>query len=199
MQEDNFAHAIALTGGIGTGKSTVSKFFMLYGFLIIDADAISKEILSQNSEFVKNCFGMEYIASDGTIDRKKLGSLVFSDLEARKKLENFLHPLIKEEIQKRAKICEDAKKPYLIDIPLFFETKNYDIAKSIVVYATPEQQLSRVIQRDGLSDIEAQNRIKSQMNIDDKKALATFVIDNTKDLKHLQKEVERVINDITKI
>jgi dephospho-CoA kinase len=199
LQEDNFAHAIALTGGIGTGKSTVSKFFMLYGFLIIDADELSKEILSQNVEFVRDTFGEEFIYIDGTIDRKKLGALVFQDSQERKKLENFLHPLIKKAIIKKAEIFEKAQKPYLIDIPLFFETKNYDIKKSIVVYATPEQQLQRIIQRDGLSDIEAINRIKSQMNIDDKKELATFVIDNTKDLKHLQKEVERVINDITKI
>ncbi|QOG12138.1 dephospho-CoA kinase [Arcobacter sp. FWKO B] len=199
MQEDNFKYAIALTGGIGTGKSTVSKFFMLYGFLIIDADELSREILSQNIDFVKVTFGEEYINQDGTIDRKKLGSLIFSNDEERKKLENFLHPLIKKAIIKKAEIFEKAQKPYLIDIPLFFETKNYDIKKSIVVYATPELQLQRIIQRDGLSDIEAKKRIKSQMNIDDKKALATFVIDNTQDLKHLQKEVERVIHDITKI
>ncbi|MDY0365892.1 MAG: dephospho-CoA kinase [Arcobacter butzleri] len=196
MQKDSLQYAIALTGGIGTGKSTVSNLFRLYGFLIIDADKIAKEILSQNSSFVSQTFGKEYILDNGQIDRKKLGSLVFSDESAKKRLEEFIHPLIKDEIYLQANLSEKSCQYYLIDIPLFFETKNYDIPYSIVIYASPEQQLKRVMQRDGLSDIEAQKRIKSQIDISKKKEMATFVIDNTKDLKHLQNEVDRVIRAI---
>ena len=194
-QQNNFKYAIALTGGIATGKSTVANLFMMYGFLIIDADKIAHKLLDEYSLDIANMFGNEFVKENKVI-RSELGKVIFSDNEAKSKLEKFLHPLIKDQIIDEAKIFENAKKPYLVDIPLFFENKNYDIDKSIVVYCDRETQLKRVISRDGLDENLALARINSQMDIEEKKLLSTFVIDNTKNLKNLQNEVDRVMKEL---
>ena len=191
MPKDNFKYAIALTGGIATGKSTVSNLFMLHGFLTIDADKITHKLLDQNYLKIADIFGKSYV-ENGKVIRKKLGALVFNDINEKKKLEDFLHPLIKEEIIKEALLFEKQEKPYLIDIPLFFENKNYNIKNSIVVYTPKNLQIKRLMHRDNCSEDEAIMRIDNQMDIEEKKALATFIIDNSKDLKNLQSEVERV-------
>ena len=191
MQKDNFEYAIALTGGIAMGKSTVLSLFMMYGFLTIDADKITHKLLDDNTDMIKELFGDKYV-SDKKVLRKELGYLIFNDKVQKLKLENFLHPLIKQEITKKALNFETQKKPYLIDIPLFFENKNYDINKSIVVYTTKDIQLQRLIKRDNYTRNEALARINNQMDIEEKKQKATFVIDNTKDLQNLQKEVEKI-------
>ena len=193
--KDNFEHAIVLTGGIATGKSTVASLFMLHGFLTIDADKIAHKILDQEYKTIEKLFGSQYIENQKVL-RKKLGKLIFNNKEEKEKLENFIHPLIKKEIQKEAKVFEEQKKPYLIDIPLFFEKSNYDIKTSIVVYTPRNIQIQRLTQRDKCTEEEAISRINNQMDIEKKKLLATFVIDNSKDLKNLQKEVE---NTKTKI
>lgn len=188
---NNFKYAIALTGGIATGKSTVASLFMMHGFLTIDADKITHRLLDANHWKIADMFGTRYV-QNGVVIRKKLGSLIFNNVDEKKKLENFLHPLIKEEIIKEAALFEEKQKPYLIDIPLFFENNNYDIKNSIVVYTPKEVQIQRLILRDNCERQDALGRINNQMDIEDKKQLATFIIDNTKDLKNLQNEVERV-------
>lgn len=100
---------------------------------------------------------------------------------------------------KEASLFESKNKPYLIDIPLFFENKNYDIARSVVVYTPKEIQIERLQKRDKCDEMTALARINNQMDIEEKKRLASFVIDNSKDLKHLTSEVERVKNEILKI
>ena len=187
----DFKNAIALTGGIATGKSTVASLFMLHGFLTIDADKIAHKILDNNTNTIANLFGKEYI-KDEKVNRPKLGDLIFNNIEEKRKLEQFIHPLIKLQIIKEARVFEEQNKPYLIDIPLFFENKNYDIEKSIVVYTSKEIQLQRLTKRDNSTRQEAQSRISNQMDIEDKKKLSTFIIDNTLNLKNLQNEVERV-------
>lgn len=184
-----FEFAIALTGGIATGKSTVASLLSLNGMRIIDADTISHEILDASCEWVKENFSSEYIQIN-KVDRAKLGALVFSNQEAKTKLENYLHPKIREEIVKRAKEQNKFAFPYLIDIPLFFENKAYDIKQSVVIYTPKEIQLERFMKRNGYSKEESLRRIESQMDIEEKKKRATWVIDNSKDLKHLQKECE---------
>ena len=203
MQNDNsiennnkeFSHAIALTGGIATGKSTVASLFMMHGFLTIDADKIAHKILDKNVAKITELFGEKYI-KDNKVFRKELGNLIFNNEIEKKKLENFIHPLIKEQIIKDAKIFEEQKKPYLIDIPLFFENKNYDIKNSIVVYTPKDTQIERLTARDGSSRTDALSRINNQMDIEDKKLLANYFIDNSKNLKNLQKEVERVKKEL---
>jgi len=193
-----FKNAVVLTGGIATGKSTVANLFMLHGFLTIDADKIAHKLLDIHSDTIASLFGQEYV-ENGKVLRKKLGNLIFNDIDEKKKLEHFIHPLIKEEIQKEASLFESKNKPYLIDIPLFFENKNYDIKKSIVVYTPKEIQIERLQKRDKCDEATALSRINNQMDIEEKKALATYVIDNSENLKHLTNEVERVKNEILKI
>lgn len=190
-----FKYAIALTGSIATGKSTVASLLALNGMRVIDADTISHEILEANAFWVKENFGEEFI-KNGKVDRPTLGKLIFSDTEAKKKLENFLHPLIRQEIEARADKQDSFKFPYLIDIPLFFESKAYDIKEGVVVYTPKELQLERFMKRNGFSQEESLKRIASQMPIDEKKERATWVIDNSKNLKHLQQEVENFVTTI---
>jgi dephospho-CoA kinase len=190
-----FKYAIALTGGIATGKSTVASLLALNGMRVIDADTISHEILNDSLEWVRDTFGDEYITSS-KVDRAKLGALIFSNEKQKKILEEYLHPKIRKEIEARSIKQDSFKFPYLIDIPLFFEKKGYDIKDSVVVYTPQDIQLERFIKRNGYSKEESQNRINSQMPIDEKKAKATWVIDNSKDLKHLQQEVEDFVQKI---
>ncbi|MFA6788072.1 MAG: dephospho-CoA kinase [Arcobacteraceae bacterium] len=189
MNNTTFKHAIALTGGIATGKSTVCSLLKLHGFLTIDADTIAHKLLDENSTTVAQLFGEQYV-QDGHVQRKELGKIIFSNEENKLKLEAFIHPLIKEAIEKEARIFEEQGKPYFIDIPLFFETMHYPISRSVVVYTPKALQIQRLMQRDGIDENEALLKISNQMDIEEKKALATFVIDNSSTLKNLQKEVE---------
>jgi dephospho-CoA kinase len=186
-----FKYAIVLTGGIATGKSSVAKIFKEFGFYIIDADKIAHKILNSSYLAIRELFGAKYIKNQ-KVDRKALGQLIFSNSLAKKRLEELLHPLIYKEI-KRVSIEQDSyKKTYIIDIPLFFETNRYPIDKSIVVYISQKKQLIRLINRDACTVQEAQQRINSQMNIEIKRLKATYLIDNSRDLKFLQEECDRV-------
>ena len=192
---DLYKYAIVLTGGISTGKSTVSKLLEKEGFNIIDADKVAHGILDLNAEGIATLFGSEHI-KEGQVDRKSLGAIIFKEPKNREKLENFLHPLIKEEIENQSRVFEKHMMPYFIDIPLFFETKNYDIDEVVLVYAPLKSQRERLMQRDGFSVEEANNRINAQISIELKKSQSSFVIDNSKDMKHLEKEVEKFITYI---
>lgn len=190
-----FQYAIALTGGIATGKSTVASLMGLNGLRIIDADAISHRILDENSGWVAEHFGPEYV-DKGKVIRSELGKRIFSDPEAKKELESFLHPKIRAAIEAESEKQDRLKYPYLIDIPLFFETNAYPIAHSVVVYTPKELQLERFMKRNGFSREESLRRIESQMDIDEKRSRATWVIDNSANLKHLQAECERFVENI---
>lgn len=195
MSNDLFKNAIALTGGISTGKSTVCNLFKLHGFLTIDADVIAHKLLDENSSKIASMFGNQYV-QDNKVLRKELGKIIFSNEENKLKLEALLHPLIKEEIIKESRIFEEQNKPYFVDIPLFFEKMNYPISKSLVIYTPKELQIQRLMKRDNIDENEAKLKISNQMDIEEKKKLSNMVIDNSKDLKHLQAEVERIIGEI---
>lgn len=190
-----FEYAIALTGSIATGKSTVASLLALNGMRIIDADTISHEILDKSVDWVRETFGEEYIRLS-KVDRSKLGVFIFSNIEAKKTLEDFLHPKIRDEIIKRSEKQDRLKFPYLIDIPLFFENNNYNIKDSVVVYTPSEVQLERFMKRNGYTKEESLKRIATQFPIDEKRDRATWVIDNSKNLKHLQQECEDFVEII---
>ncbi len=194
----NFSYALALTGSIASGKSTVASLLKLHGLQCIDADATAHEVLEDHAKEIGELFGPEYLTK-GKVNRKKLGSLIFADKEAKAKLEAFMHPKIRERILEKSQRFEKLKFPYLIDIPLFFETNAYEIATSVVVYTPKEVQLERLIKRNGLSEEESKQRIAAQMDIEDKKARADFIIDNSGDLKHLQEECELFVEIIKKL
>lgn len=196
MNSDLFKNAIALTGGISTGKSTVCNLFKLHGFLTIDADEIAHKLLDENSHQIAIMFGEEYV-ENGKVLRKKLGPIIFSNEENKLKLEALLHPLIKDEIIEESKLYEAENKPYFIDIPLFFEKMHYPISKSLVIYTPKDIQVQRLMSRDKIDEAEALLKISNQMDIEEKKNLATLVIDNSLNLKNLQREVERILEEIT--
>ena len=122
--------------------------------------------------------------------------MIFSDKDAKKTLEDFLHPKIRAEIEKQSIKQDSFKFPYLIDIPLFFENGNYDINQSVDVYTPQDIQLQRFIKRNGYSMEESLRRIASQMPIEEKKQKATWVIDNSQNLKHFQQECENFVEII---
>lgn len=190
-----FKYAIALTGGIATGKSSVASLLTLNGLRIIDADTIAHRILDENHLWVREHFGEEYV--NGTkVNRPLLGKKIFADPEAKKNLEAFLHPKIRAAIEEASEKQDRLGYPYLIDIPLFFETSSYPIEHSVVVYTPKAIQLERFMKRNGFSEEESLRRIESQMDIEEKKARATWVIDNSSNLKHLQKECEQFVETI---
>ena len=190
-----FEYAIALTGGIATGKSTVASLLGLNGLRIIDADTIAHRILDENGAWVVERFGDAFV-KNGKVDRSALGKIIFADPEAKKELETFLHPKIRAAIEEQSEKQDKLKYPYLIDIPLFFETSSYPIKNSVVVYTPKALQLERFMKRNGFSEEESLRRIESQMDIDEKKARATWVIDNSSNLKHLQRECEQFVDTI---
>ncbi len=190
--KDLYRYAIVLTGGIATGKSTVCDMLKREGFVVIDADKVAHDMLDIKADEIAKMFGKEFV-KEGRVDRKALGGVIFNNRENRLKLEQFLHPLIREEIEKQAEILETKKKPYIIDIPLFFETSSYDIKEVALVYAPLKTQRQRLMDRDGFSKEEANNRINSQISIELKKRQSSFVIDNSQDLDHLHDEVKRFV------
>jgi len=190
-----FEYAIALTGGIATGKSTVASLLGLNGLRIIDADTIAHRILDENCVWVLEHFGDEFV-KNGKVDRSILGKVIFADAQAKKELESFLHPKIRAAIEEQSEKQDRLKYPYLIDIPLFFETASYPIKNSVVVYTPKVLQLERFMKRNGFSAEESLRRIESQMDIEEKKKRATWVIDNSSNLKHLQKECEQFVEAI---
>lgn len=190
-----FKYAVVLTGGIATGKSSATMLLSLYGFRFIDADKIAHAMLDKHHQKIAECFGSEFIV-DSKVDRVKLGTLVFADRSKRKELEALLHPLIYDEIAQQSQEQDKYAKPYIIDIPLFFEGDRYPIERSVVIYTSKEKQLERLIKRDGYTQEEALRRIEAQMDIEEKRKKATYVIDNSGDLKQLQRECDRVKEQI---
>ncbi|MDX1808641.1 MAG: dephospho-CoA kinase [Sulfurospirillaceae bacterium] len=179
---------IVITGSIASGKSTVCKLLKENGYTIVDADKIARELINPKS--IEKLFGAKYIQNN-EVDRKALAKLIFSDKAQREKLNQYIHPLIREKIHHDVKKLEQAQIKYVVDIPLYFESGHYDATTVAVVYCPRELQIERLIKRDDLSREEAILRIENQIDIKNKKAMADFVIDNSQDLEHLKHETKR--------
>lgn len=193
-------YGIAITGGIGTGKSSVSTILRLYGYTIVDADKVAHQVLNNNTSSVVELFSESILGEDNQIDRKKLGKIVFGDYVQKKKLEDLLHPKIRNEILSMANQLESYSQYYFLDIPLFFEVggkKTYDVAEVLLIYAPKELQLKRIIARDGISQEDAIKRIEAQMDIEEKKLQSENIIKNTKGLKELQEEIEKFLQKLS--
>lgn len=179
-----------ITGGIGTGKSTVCKKLASLGVKIIDADLIAHHVLDEKANDIARIFGQNCLKK-GKIDRKVLGEIVFNDPHKRKILEAFLHPIIHKRILEDWKKYSDSGQDCILDIPLYFESKNrYDGFLIIVVYATKEQQFERLRKRDDLGDIPIQKRLDAQWPIEKKRQNADWVVDNSKDMASLEVQIE---------
>ena len=194
-----FKYAIALTGGISTGKSTVSNILKLYGLRLIDADKSTHKILDKEYKEIASIFGHKYIKNN-KVDREELAKLIFNNKKEREKLESFIHPLIFEDIKEQSIQQDKLAFPYIIDIPLFFEKKTYInlIKNSLVVYSPKEEQIKRLSQRDKIDMKKAKAKVELQIDIEKKKKLSTWVIDNSKDLKNLALECENFMNQLEK-
>jgi len=189
---------IGLTGGIATGKSTVSKWLQKRGFQVIDADQIVHELQSIGSPMLASIaaeFGKSVICADGSLDRKTLGQIIFNDPNARHKLEAIMHPAVRAECNEQ--IAQSQANVLFLDVPLLFEAGFDDLADvTVVVSATEQTQLQRLMKRDELSFDQAQERIHSQMPIAEKSRRANFVIDNNGNLCELEENIERFLGEI---
>lgn len=174
---------IGLTGGIASGKSTISSWFRRHGFPVIDADQIARQVVEPGEEGLKRvseAFGQEILKSNGTLDRTRLGSLIFNDPGKRRKLNDLLHPLIRLKMQEELSAFESQGcSAVVLDVPLLFEGPFAGWTdKTVVVYVTRETELSRLMRRDHLSEGEATARIQAQIPLEEKKKRADAVIDN---------------------
>lgn len=195
-----FNNAIAITGGIASGKSTVCNLLKLYGYSIIDTDSIAHNALESSREAVIKAFGDEILESPLKINRKKLGEIVFKNKAKLALLESILHPQIRKEVTLQTQRLESQKILYFIDIPLFFELEargdGYEIPRVLLVYTPAETQLKRMQKRDNLSVESATLRLSNQMDIELKRQRSTFIIENTGDIKSLQKQVEEFLKSL---
>ncbi|GHP36203.1 dephospho-CoA kinase [Helicobacter pylori] len=191
-------NAIALTGGIGTGKSTTIKILESQGYQILDADKIAHQLLQEHRFKIARHFGSEIIEKD-ILNRKKLGVIVFQKANELKWLEDFLHPLIRECMLQKAYELEKNHQAYFLDIPLFFEVggkKCYPVSKVVLVYAPRVLQIERLLERDKLKEAEILQRLACQMDIEQKRTMSDCIIDNSSSLKDLNKQVERFLKTL---
>ncbi|WP_100949703.1 dephospho-CoA kinase [Helicobacter pylori] len=191
-------NAIALTGGIGTGKSTTIKILESQGYPILDADKIAHQLLQEHRFKIAQHFGSD-ILEKGVLNRKKLGAIVFQNANELKWLEDFLHPLIRECMLEKAYELEKNHQAYFLDIPLFFEVggkKCYPVSKVVLIYAPKALQIERLLERDKLKETEILQRLACQMDIEQKRATSDYIIDNSSGLKDLNKQVERFLKTL---
>ena len=193
-----FPNAYVITGSIASDKSTVVNLLKERGFSVIDADLIAHEQLEICKGEIIREFGEQILDEAGKIDRKKLGAIVFNEPKKLKNLEQILHPKIKAEILLKALQLEHLGQVYFVDIPLFFEKKErYAEFKNVaVIYAPKELLLSRLMSRNALSLEDAKARVELQMDIEQKKKMAKFVIDNSNDRENLKLELEKFLKQI---
>lgn len=196
---------VGLTGGIATGKSTVSALLRQAGFPIVDADIVAREVVEPGTptlEKIKLAFGPGII-DNGVLDRRKLGQIVFEDGAQLKKLNDIMQPAISSAMADKINFWRLQNVPILVlDVPLLFERdydKNKLVDKIIVVTASEEIQLFRLENRDQLNNMEARNRVKAQLPMSQKIARADYVIDNNGRIEDLQEQVTVLIKKIKEI
>jgi dephospho-CoA kinase len=186
---------IGVTGGIATGKSTVDAMLAAHGAAIIDADELAREVVLPGEPAlaeVAQRFGAEMLRPDGTLDRARLGAIVFADPDARRDLERITHPRIAELTQERIAQALAGPAPVVaVDIPLLFENGREALFEGVLlVYAPQDVQVRRMRERNGLDTAAAAQRLAAQMPIDEKRARATWVIDNSGDRETTARAVE---------
>lgn len=189
---------IGLTGGIAAGKSMVSGLLAELGAWILDADAISREVVEPGTEGLKAIaaeFGEKVIMPDGTLDRKALGAEVFGDPQKLERLNGILHPIIKAEMLKRAAEIEEQhpKDIVIFDVPLLIESGWQDVADEVWLVSAPvEQRIRRIAMRDGLDEKQAMERISAQMTDEQKAKYADVIINNGGSIQGLKERVTKL-------
>ncbi|MGN7394607.1 dephospho-CoA kinase [Peribacillus frigoritolerans] len=191
---------IGITGGIASGKSTVSLYLQELGFTIVDADLASRAVVEPGEEAyhqVVKAFGEDILLTDGNIDRVKLGSIIFNDQEMRLLLNGIVHPAVRNWMRLKTEAAlSSGEETVFMDIPLLFESKlTFMVDKTLLIYVDEQVQLKRLMNRNGLSETEALARINSQMPLADKKALADAVIDNNGDINETKRQVKAILSE----
>ena len=186
-------YVVGLTGGVGSGKSTVAELFAKLGVTIVDADQAARTVVQPGSpalQEIEQAFGPEVLLQDGTLDRAAMRKRIFANQQERKKLEAITHPKIKEEIQRQ---LAAAKGSYaILVVPLLLETGQELADRILVVDAPEEQQISRTIKRDNSSRQQAESMLKAQASRSERLRQADDVIDNSKGPDQLPQQVEQL-------
>jgi dephospho-CoA kinase len=200
---DNMRPIVGLTGGIASGKSTVSLILSRLGAIIIDADKISRAIVSKGSpalDEIKSIFGDEMLLENGELNRRKLAELVFNDEAALKRLNQITHPRIISEIEKEIYLnsLNFPDSVIIIDAALLIEMNMIQLVDEVWLVSVPlELQKHRLKRRDNLSSAEVERRIAAQMSREDKLRYADYVIDNTGKLEDLEEQVKLLWQKLT--
>ena len=197
---------IGLSGGIGTGKSTVARLLAAQGAVVIDADTMVHELQSRGSPLLAEIaaeFGPGVLDAEGGLDRAALGARVFRDPEARRRLEAIVHPKVGAEFARRiAAARASGARVLVLDIPLLFEGRRAGTGSAalmkfdatVLVYAPEKLQIERQMARDGCTREEAVHRVRAQLPIEEKKALADYVIDNSGSLEETERQVRELLS-----
>ncbi len=188
---------VGLTGGIACGKTYVRKLLAERGAFTLDADTVVHELMDQRTELTQAIgqqFGSDVLVPDGSVDRKKLGAIVFSDPAARRQLNRLVHPKV---IAEEKRLLEEAAREDVqigvIDAALMIETGTYrDYDRLVVVYCPREVQLERLVAREGLSPEDAARRIDAQLSVEQKKLYADYVVDSSGSLEDTERRVGEV-------
>jgi dephospho-CoA kinase len=186
---------IGVTGGIATGKSTVDRLLADRGACVIDADELAREAVrpgEHSLEEIAARFGREVLLPDGSLDRGRLGALVFADSAARRDLERITHPRIAELMRERIAAALAGPAPLVaVDIPLLFESSRDAMFEGVLlVYAPAEVQIRRLLDRNGLDEAAALQRLAAQLPIDEKRERATWIIDNSNGLDATSRAID---------
>lgn len=190
---------VGLTGGIASGKSSVLKEFKRLGAAVLDSDAIAREVVQAGKPALRKivrAFGKGILKPNGTLDRAKLGSMVFSNPRQRQQLQKITHPEIVRILKKR--IAAARRSVVVADIPLLFESKlEHLVDRTVVVWAPPAKQTARLMKRSGYSSGEALRRIRAQWPLSRKRKLADFVIDNSGSLASTLSQTRKLWTSFT--
>ncbi|EAU85154.1 dephospho-CoA kinase [Coprinopsis cinerea okayama7 len=194
---------VGLTGGIATGKSTVSTLLKARNIPIIDADLLARQVVEPGTPAlakIKQTFGDEVILPNGALDRKKLGSVIFNDEAKRKQLNNIVHPAVRKAMLfEVVRSWANGEKYCILDVPLLIEGPLWRlVGLVVVVYCSEELQLQRLVSRDSCSREDALSRIHSQLPIADKVAYADVVLDNSGNKAELEKQVDALVQRLDK-
>ncbi len=186
---------VGLTGGIGSGKSTVARMLALRGAVVIDADVLARDAVAFGTPgftAVRERFGDDVLTADGDLDRGALAAIVFADDEARRDLEAIVHPQVRRGIAQVIADHAGTEDVVVVESPLLIETgSHHDMTVVVVVTAKPETQIARLVER-GMDGDDVRARMAAQLPLDDKAALADIVVDNEGSVAELEAQVDRV-------